>query len=214
MPSSVKYILVLGPDGCGKTTVADELANLVEAAGHSALRLDFSFGIMPSISRVLGRAERKAASEGQLNSGMVEPLPASRAAILAIWYGIDHVMGHWKLRFGKSDDLFIFARSYHDFLYQRAYLRLPPIIPLLFLILGPKPDLLLVPFRCPKAIHQQKPELTVQEISDQYDRIEGKMARYRNFQMIDASGGVTQTVLRCRNLLSENLSGQKIRRKE
>lgn len=196
-----KYVVLLGPDGSGKTTVADRLAVALEADGHSVSRLNFSFGIMPAISRVLGKEERKAAPEGQRGSGMVKPLTWGRAAFLACWYGIDHLLGHWWMRRGPVGEVVIFARSYHDFLYQRAYLNLPEAIPRLFLALGPKPDLVATPLRDPQAINGQKPELTTAEITEQYTRIVGRFKRYQYFAGINASDGVIPVVARIRDRL-------------
>ncbi len=191
-----KYLVVLGPDGSGKTTVADALAKVLAAKGRPVARLNFCFKIMPPISRVLGRRQCKTASEGQHDSGMVKPLQRGRAIILACWYGLDHLLGHLRIWSGPKGEVVIFARSYHDFLYQRAYLNLPEAIPRLFLALGPQPDLVATPLRDPQAIHDMKPELTITEIADQYARITGRLERYGNFAEIDASDGVPLTVVR------------------
>lgn len=196
------YIVVLGPDGSGKTTVADCLATKLRAEGHAVSRHDFSFGIMPPISSLLRMRQRDSAPEGQRDSGMVKPLNPVRAAILACWYGIDHLMGRWRLRRGPPGELVIFARSYHDFLYQRAYLKLPVAIPRLFLAVGPKPHLIVTPRQDPRAIHDRKPELTVAEIGEQYARIARRLVRYPYFSEIDASGGVGFMVRRIREKLN------------
>lgn len=193
-----KYIVLVGPDGSGKTTVADALAIALVAEGWSVSRKNFSFGIMPSISRVLRRSERRAPLEGLKNSGMVMPLERNRASILACWYGLDHLLGHWWLRRGPERNVVISARSYHDFLYQRSYLSLPALLPRLFLVLGPKPDIVATPLRDPREIHLQKPELTQEEIAEQYGRISRQLARYRYFCVIDASDGVAGTVTKLR----------------
>jgi thymidylate kinase len=193
-----KYIILLGPDGSGKTTLADKLAQSLRNGGQSVTRINFSFGIMPPISRMLGRGKHKRVPEGQRNSGMIRPLRLNHTVILAIWYGIDHLLGHWRLRNGVREDVVIFARSYHDFLYQRAYLNLPAVIPRFFLALGPRPDLVATPLRDPQAIHDQKPELTKEEISEQYERIRRRLQQYCYFAEIDASAGIDPTVAQLR----------------
>lgn len=190
-----RYIIILGPDGSGKTTLADKLAEKLKIEGQTATRKNFSFGIMPPISRLLGRDKSKQFLEGQRDSGMVTPLPSIIASLLASWYGIDHLLGHWRLRHGQTHEIVIFARSYHDFLYQRAYLNLPVAIPWLFLALGPKPDLLITPLRDPQAINKQKPELTTTEITSQYERILKRLSDYPTFAGIDASKGIDSTVI-------------------
>ena len=94
--------------------------------------------------------------------------------------------------------MIIFARSYHDFLYQRAYLNLHRAVPRLFLALGPKPDLVALPVRDAVAVHHAKPELTIEEISEQYHRITDELECYCYFTCIDASAGVEDTVRQIR----------------
>ena len=196
-----KYIVILGPDGSGKTSVADHLAESLALDNVPAHRMNFSFRIMPPLSILLGRKPKKAAPEGQRDAGMVNPLNLPKALLLGIWYGVDHVLGHITLRRANPNRAVIFARSYHDFLYQRAYLNLPCLIPRFFIALGPKPDLIATPRRDPQTIHRTKPELTVEEIDQQYERIAERLKHYPYFTCIDASAGVHDTVLRIRRRL-------------
>ena len=192
--SRAKYVVLLGPDGSGKTTVADKLAHSLNDEGRDVARKNFSFGFMPPISSLVGRGTRKSTTAGERNSGMVKPLGPAHATLLAFWYGIDHLLGHIYLSCRRKNGIVIFARSYHDFLYQRAYLNLPRALPRFFIAIGPKPDLIATPLRDPQCIHDQKPELTVMEISDQYDRITESLDYYHYFAVINASPGVDYTV--------------------
>ena len=65
-----KYIIILGPDGSGKTTLSDKLAEKIKAEKRSVKRINFSFGIMPPISSVLRRKKHKYLPEGETNSGI------------------------------------------------------------------------------------------------------------------------------------------------
>lgn len=193
MNKKVKYIVILGPDGSGKTTIADALAKELSSA-QPVRRHNFSFGIMPPISRVVGRATHPTTTEGQRNAGMVKPVRRMRAIILSIWYGIDHILGYFTLIKLKPGTVVIFARSYHDFLYQRAYLNLPKFIPRLFIFLGPKPNFVASLVRNAQVIHSQKPELTIDEINEQYFRISERFLRYRYFDKINAENGINSTI--------------------
>ena len=102
-----KYIIILGPDGSGKTTLSDKLAEKIKAEKRSVKRINFSFGIMPPISSVLRRKKHKYLPEGETNSGMVVPLPLVISVLLAIWYGIDHLLGHWRLRYTLNQEIVI-----------------------------------------------------------------------------------------------------------
>ncbi|MXU65016.1 nucleoside/nucleotide kinase family protein [Oceanomicrobium pacificus] len=189
-----KYIVVIGPDGSGKTSVADMLAQSLRDEGRHVARKNFSFGFMPPVSALLGRRKLKEFREGEPNSGMVKPLGRAHAMFLACWYGIDHLLGYLGPQCWRKNAVVVFARSYHDFLYQRAYLKLPPVLPRFFLALGPKPDLVATPMRDPQSIHDQKPELTATEITEQYERILQRFQRYSYFAAIDASEGTEATV--------------------
>lgn len=194
------YLVIIGPDGSGKTAVADELARGLDG-DRIVRRLNFNFGVLPSLSTLAGRPPRRGAPEGALNSGMVRPLGAARASVLGVWYGIDHLLGHFVLRRSQPKEVVIFARSYHDFLYQRAFVNLPLAIPRLFLALGPKPDLVVTPVRDPEAILLDKPELSQEEVRSQYARIVARLARFGRFAEIDASEGIASTAMRIRNRL-------------
>jgi energy-coupling factor transporter ATP-binding protein EcfA2 len=197
------YVVVLGPDGSGKSTVADLLASDLRNE-LKVSRRDFSFGILPSISSILNRKNVKAQpEEGAAMSGMVTPLTPFKSILVGIWYGLDHVLGHLSFVLaGKGRARFyVFARSYHDFLYQRAYRRIPYFIPRLFLALGPRPDLIVCPFRDPDVIHANKPELTAEEIREQYDLIVRHFESQSGFHLIDASVGAADTVGKITSLL-------------
>lgn len=189
-----KYVVIQGPDGSGKTAVADMLAQVLSAKGHQVHRINFSFGIMPSLSDMFGRRSRCAAPPGSRNGGMRTPLTRIRAAALAVWYGLDHILGHIALRRCKNGGVVISARSYHDFLYQLSYRRLPCWIPRCFIALGPAPDLVVAPLRDPHTIHAGKPELTIDEIRRQYGLITRRMQSYHYFVAVDASEGVNAVV--------------------
>jgi hypothetical protein len=133
---------------------------------------------------------------------MVPPLRRAKALLLGLWYGVDHVLGHVTLRRAKAGEVFIFARSFHDFVYQRAYVNVPRAVVRLFLALGPKPDLVVTPVRDARRIHEVKPELALDEIADQYARIVRALERYPYFVAIDATGGIEDTVLRIRERLA------------
>ena len=190
MKKRMKYIVILGPDGCGKTSIADGLGNLIQG---NVISKQFSFNILPSISEILSGKKRENLLEGQKNSGMVEPVNFFKGALLAIWYGIDHILGRFYLKRRRNITV-IFARSYHDFLYQRSFRNVPRILIQFFLLAGPKPDLLLIPSRPAADIHKVKPELTVNEINAQYERIYQAYNGNKNFKIIDASKGIESTI--------------------
>lgn len=188
-----KYIVIVGPDGCGKTTIADALYEFFKP-DNKVFRLNFRFGILPPLSTLLGLTQKRHSPEGTPDSGMVIPLNKFHASILGIWYGIDHALGHFKFMGKMRGSVVISARSYHDFFYQRAYKNLPTIIPNFFVMIGPKPNYILTPLRDSKEINDMKPELSSNEIEDQYRRINDNLSCYDYFCLISANNGIADTI--------------------
>ena len=118
------YIVLIGPDGCGKTSVALGLKSKLNSLGYEVEIYEFSFGIMPAISKILKLKKNFVNTSPNNYVGMVNPISSFRAILLSIWYGFDHLCGYFKLN-KKKRKIIIFARSYHDFFYQRIYNDLP-----------------------------------------------------------------------------------------
>lgn len=191
-PHSRSFIVFLGPDGCGKTTIIDQVAAVCSETGQRVEQCTFNFGLLPSLSSLLGR-KQKVTMEGAENAGMVSPLSLPRSLILCCWYGLDLILGHIRL-WRTPDTLFIFSRFYMDFFYQRAHRKAPSWLLKIFLFFGPKPKHIIVLKRDPQAIFAQKPELSVEEIKLQYELIHRHLSKYSGYAEIDATQGIETTV--------------------
>jgi thymidylate kinase len=199
------FIVIIGPDGCGKTTVADLLGKNLGDDGYRVKRINFRFSILPPLSRLLGKKQRKT-KVGEINIGMVKALPTWHVSALAVYYGVDFVLGQIFGRHRTGKEIIISARSYHDFFYQRSYMRVPRFIPKIFIKLGPKPDLIVTPKRSASLINSQKPELTIKEINDQYERIIDSFGHFDNFLVADGIAGAEQVVHQIQETI--NLNGR------
>ena len=124
---------------------------------------------------------------------MVEPVNFFKGTLLAFWYGIDHFLGTFYLK-KNSDNVIIFSRSYHDFLYQRSFRKVPKKLNKIFLLIGPEPDLIIVPQRPEAEIFDAKPELSKEEIVKQYNLIKENFLNKENLKIIDASHGLSKTI--------------------
>ena len=189
------YIVILGPDGSGKTSIANDLYKKLSDIGDNVLRYNFSFKILPSISSMLKRKRKLKFKPGTEHIGMVNPLNSLRASILSLWYGLDHIIGsHLIMRNNNQIDAIIFARSYHDFYYQRAYMNAPKRLLKILNKISYPPSIVIVPHRSSDEIFKQKPELTQKEIENQYSKIIKNLGNSNNFFLVDASNGLTETV--------------------
>lgn len=197
-----KYIMILGPDGCGKTSVSNWLEK--EIIKTEIIKKEFSFGILPSFSKIFFGKKKGKRREGEINSGMLNSLNIIRGSIIACWYGLDHYLGTYYLKRNRQKTI-IFARSYYDFLYQRAYRNVPAFIYKFFFKVGPNPDLILVPFREPVKIYSDKPELSIDEIEMQYKILKNFFLNEPKFVYLDASKGIENTIDNLRNIYNKNL---------
>ena len=85
-----RYIVVVGPDGSGKTTVADRLAEVL-AENYSVRRMELL--LRNHAIRVACAWPCSAESRPE---GCATPVWSNLAKcqiFLGIWYGIDHVLG-------------------------------------------------------------------------------------------------------------------------
>lgn len=176
-----KFIVILGPDGCGKTTFSDELSSQLRKSITKIYTFKF---ILPELSKFIFKKRKKIFV--RKHSGMVKPLLPLHSSLLAFWYGIDFFLGHFIKLFSKYN-LIICVRSYHDFFYQRAHRKLNVNIPKFFLSIGPKPDLIILLNRNPKQIYIDKNELTEDEICIQYERIRQLLGNEPNFIELNLS---------------------------
>ena len=174
-----KFIVILGPDGCGKTTFTNQLFLKIDQKKIKFFNFKFFF---PELSRFLFLKKKKIIL-GK-HSGMVKPLSPIHSNLLAIWYGIDYMFGNFIRLFSKYE-LLVCTRSYHDFFYQKAYRNVNKAIPNFFLYLGPRPDLIIILKRDIKSIYKDKNELSLEEIKIQYQRLKKFLGKKKNYLELD-----------------------------
>lgn len=155
-------VLVAGPDGAGKTTIADRLAAAVEAGGTPVLRAHFAPGILV--------ARRHGGGPVTDPHGRAPRGPAASVAKLAVTF-VDFVVG-WALRWrrGARRGLVVLERGWHDQVVDPVRYRLDPRAVPLARALGrllPRADLCVLATGDPAAIVARKPEITADEVARQ-----------------------------------------------
>ena len=158
-------LLVAGPDGSGKTTVADRLQELAEDAGTQVERAHWRPGV------VLGRpGDGSPVTEPHAQpprSGLASTAKLLLATV-DVWLAF---LGPW--RRARRDGLVIWERGWHDQIVDPARYRLQPeVVERLAWMrhLIPRSDAVLLVQGDPDAIHARKPELPAQEIKEQVTR--------------------------------------------
>lgn len=188
-------IVIIGPDGCGKTTIAEMIVN--NTSSYDIIKSK-NFGFLPQLKtfkkavyNLLGKryVNKHAHVEGEFHAGMKhEPNHMIKELILFFWYLIDYILGF----FSKSKNRTIFTRYYYDYFYQRQHYNLPKWLSKAFLFVVPKPDYIFFLEQDAEDIYKRKPELTIDEIRRQNNAI---IMGMKNVDMVvvDARDGIEST---------------------
>jgi hypothetical protein len=199
------FIAFIGPDGCGKTTIADAIVKRFDHRPFAGLyRIKSDFGFFPRLRnikvfiwRIAGRRIEfpPDPTPGTRHMGMQSPLSKRRSMCYVLYYGIGLFLGQMKLLLWRSFSGIILAdRYYFDYYYMRGHLYCPKGFLNGVGALVPKPDMVFVLERAAEDIYAQKPELSIAEIQRQQGAIRACLGGKRFARFIDASGGVDATV--------------------
>ena len=164
------FVVVLGPDGSGKSTLVREALKTLDRAYRATTSFHWRPGLLPKPGRqeAAGSATQAAAS----NSPPDRPRYGYALSTLRFVYFLtDFVVGYW-LRIYPArvrTTLVLGERWYYDVIInpERYGFKLPSAILQLGERLVPKPDLVLLLEAPAESIHQRKPELTVPQIREQ-----------------------------------------------
>lgn len=210
------FVAFIGPDGCGKTTIADA----IEARFHKhpfavVWRVKSGFGPLPRVRDILASVKRlltgkkvefaKPPEPGTRGMGMIAPQSALKAMFYVAYYGFNQILG-WSrfLRFSPNLPALVIAdRYYYDYYYQLGYKNCPKWVVRLIAMFIPKPDMLFVLEREADDIYEKKPELDIDEIRREQVAIKRYLSCNAMTRIIDARRGVDGTVAQVEALISD-----------
>lgn len=193
-------IVLIGPDGCGKTTIANEIVKKFNMSFREKKIYEMHFRILPSFRQIINPLLKNKIKnkyfEGEKNAGMKEKVNSmSKSMIYIIWYFFDYFLGNLiVMRAYFKNDLLVFTRYFYDYYYQRTHKNAPLLLLNFLCYFVPRPTFIFTLKRDPYQIHNDKPELTVDEIKSQQFKIDKLFSKNKNFYVIDSNQGIEKTV--------------------
>lgn len=173
-------IVLIGADGSGKTSVANELAKRLVNKFKSVDCYHTIFGIIPR--NTLGvfsfKKNRKELVEidTRQKDGFYdypEPYSATKASIILMKNSIDYFLGHILANpFTRKKNLLIFDRYFYEFFTEEHFKNQPKWMLGIYKFILPKPDLVVHLNNEPEVIFKRKPEQSVDQIRIHNERNE------------------------------------------
>lgn len=209
-------IVLVGPDGSGKSTISDGLREDLKEIFVNREYYHGHFHIIPELKSLKDalllkkRANKNTIARPDYELHLrskgereVKPYGLLRAMLYVFYYSVDYFLGHFIVaKFRARGDLIIYDRYFYDYLIQPVFSRVPKWLVLFIGKSLPIPDLVVYLKCLPEEIHSRKPELTVQEIKSQQDRIESNLTGLNNFCEVNTSGDSNIAIRRISDLVS------------
>jgi thymidylate kinase len=167
-------VAMLGTDGAGKTTIIDLITEPLNEAVHNALYYEHMRpNLVPNIAQLFGKKKQ----EGPMtNPHAAKPSGALGSLLRLFYYSFDYIFGYLLKVYPvtvKKSSIWIFDRYYYDYMIdpKRARINLPSWVINIINIFIPRPDLILCFGADPKVIYSRKPELPLDEITIQVNKL-------------------------------------------
>ena len=197
-------VALIGPDGCGKSTVAQAVVNTLRHVYLTAdpKRLHLRPGFLPPLRDLLRPSRwRQDPHASSPNTSPHEQAPDGSVGSLArlLYYASDYVVGHYSTvaphaRWKRS--LVVFERYYYDLIVdpKRMRIDMPDGVAKALLPWIPKPDVVLLLDAPPEMIHARKPELPPYEVARQIKAYRTLVDELFMGHRVDATQNVEQVV--------------------
>ena len=197
------FVVILGPDGSGKSTVAALLVSQLERAFRRTWRFHWRPTLLPKLARRPTMGWRVAADNHVPAEVSKYRGPVSLARFLYYW--MDFVLGYWLVIYPRKAQttLVLGERYFPDVLVhpQRYGFSVPHWFMRLAARCVPSPDLLVLLKDDPKVIYARKPELPPARIASQMQAYENEARHWGGACVIDTQSGASAVASRIADLI-------------
>jgi thymidylate kinase len=194
------FVVLIGPDGSGKTTMSDKIIdNLGKFFFNKSIYRHGRFEYLPRLSEIFKFRKK---DNNIKSDNIVEPIDSkykyssSKAMVYMIYYLLDYIFGYlFILKYKAQNKIILFDRYYYDYMIQSTFENSPKLLKWIYKTMAPKPDLLIFLKAKPEMIYARKPELNIEEITKQQEKIQQVMIEnflYKKFIEVDSVSGIDQ----------------------
>jgi glycosyltransferase involved in cell wall biosynthesis/thymidylate kinase len=209
------FVVVIGPDGAGKSTIAGLVMSRLARAFRRTWRFHWRPGLLPK----LGRGTR--ANQGHDTAEAPPEISKYRGVVsLArfLYYWLDFVAGYWlKIYPRKAQTTLVMGERYFpDVLVhpQRYGFTVPKWAMRVAAIWVPSPDLVILLKDNPEVIYARKPELSPSALAEQLVAYADEIKHWDNAVTITTEGGAEAVAARVCDLILGRCAGRTARRLE
>lgn len=195
------FVVVIGPDGSGKSTAAREVLTQLERAFRKTWHFHWRPGLLPRLRRTTQvSSEETAAAPDEVSKyrGVV-------SLARFVYYWLDFVIGYWLRVYPRKAQttLVVAERYFPDVVMnpQRYGFSVPHRLLRLAAAAVPSPDLLVMLEGEPEAIFARKAELSPARIASQLRLCEEEAHHWRRSESIDTHDGAAAVSARLADLI-------------
>ncbi|MEM4216728.1 MAG: hypothetical protein QXZ09_01755 [Candidatus Methanomethylicaceae archaeon] len=208
------FVVVVGPDGSGKTTVIREVMVLLDKLFTRTQRLAFNFHLLPYIDDVrkwLRGRQRKSFGREEISGGPVlTPYPTYRVMASLAYHTIGYLLGYLYLFIARRlGYLVIMERYVYDYFIQPRYQRAPKRLLKIVQAIVPQPDALIYLHGDPQLIHNRKPELPIVEIERQVKILRDLVLRSPNGHIVEIDAPVSVVARRVAHVICRTMESKR-----
>ncbi len=195
-PKTGIFLVLLGPDGSGKSTIAEHVmkSEIMQKLFMNKRYFHSRFDFLPPLRKYLSFWTKTKIGYAP-EAPQTRTYGMLRAMVYPIYYGMSYFLGHpllWKEK--ACSGLVIFDRYFYDFLIQRELMKCPKWIIRWIGKLIPKPNIIIFLRTKPEIVYERKQELTMDEIERQNKVCEEFVAGFPGAISIDASSSIEKIV--------------------
>jgi len=202
-------IAVLGTDGAGKTTIINAIRDPLNEAVHNSLYYEHMRpNLIPNIAQLFGKEQQ---SGPVTNPHSSDPSGFAGSLLRLFYYSFDYIIGYWMKVYPvkvKKSSIWIFDRYYYDYLIdpKRARINLPTWIIKGIKFFIPKPDLVLCLGTEPEVIHNRKPELPLDQVTEQVKKLKLFNENDSNSVWVDTGKTLDESVQKALEIIVNKMS--------